>query len=131
MISVLLTKPFQSAQNRLYIKRGQVVNHDGIQAADVYIEDGIIKFVGPSSEFVVPGGVRVIDANNRLVIPGGIDPHTHMQLPFGGAVAVDDFYQGTKAAVAGGTTTISEFCIRILFNKQNLNSFLFSFGSCS
>lgn len=98
---------FQSSQGRLYIKRGQVVNHDSTFAADVYIEDGIIKFIGPSGEFVVPGGVRVIDAANRLIIPGGIDPHTHMQLPFGGAVAVDDFYQGTKAAIAGGTTTIS------------------------
>lgn len=92
----------------MYIKRGQVVNHDGTFPADIYIEDGIIKYVGPSSEFVVPGGVRIIDANNRLVLPGGIDPHTHMQLPFGGAVAVDDFYQGTKAAVSGGTTTISK-----------------------
>ena len=49
----------------------------------------------------------MIDAANRLILPGGIDPHTHMQLPFGGAVAVDDFYSGTKAAIAGGTTTIS------------------------
>lgn len=98
----------QSSQSRLYIKRGQIVNHDSTFAADIYIEDGIIKYVGPSSDFVVPGGVRIIDAANRLIIPGGIDPHTHMQLPFGGAVAVDDFYQGTKAAIAGGTTTISE-----------------------
>lgn len=42
----------------------------------MYIEDGIIKYVGPGSDFVVPGGVRVIDAANRLIIPGGIDPHT-------------------------------------------------------
>uniref|UniRef100_A0A1L8DXV1 dihydropyrimidinase n=1 Tax=Nyssomyia neivai TaxID=330878 RepID=A0A1L8DXV1_9DIPT len=99
----------QSSQNRLYIKRGQVVNHDQIISADVYVEDGVIKYVGPSGDFVVPGGSRIIDAAGRLVIPGGIDPHTHMQLPFGGTVAVDDFYQGTKAAVAGGTTTIIDF----------------------
>lgn len=67
----------------------------------------IARFVGPSSEITIPGGVRTIDASGLMIIPGGIDPHTHMQL-LGGAVAVDDFYHGTKAAVAGGTTMISK-----------------------
>ncbi|KAH8292209.1 hypothetical protein KR054_007089 [Drosophila jambulina] len=98
----------QSAANRVYIKNGEIVNHDKSFKADVYIEDGIIKFVGPASEITIPGGVRTIDASGLMIIPGGIDPHTHMQLPFGGAVAVDDFYHGTKAAVAGGTTMISK-----------------------
>lgn len=101
----------QSAQNRLYIKRGHVVNHDGMQQADIYIEDGTIRYVGSGADFVVPGGCRTIDATGKMIIPGGIDPHTHFQLEFGGTVAVDDFYQGTKAAVAGGTTTVIDFVI--------------------
>lgn len=64
--------------------------------------------MGPPSEITIPGGVRVIDAAGKLIIPGGVDPHTHFQLKFDGVVTVDDFYHGTKAAVAGGTTTISE-----------------------
>ncbi|XP_065368457.1 dihydropyrimidinase-like isoform X1 [Calliphora vicina] len=101
----------QSAQNRVYIKNGQVVNHDQTFKADVYIEDGIIKFVGPASEINVPGGARVIDAAGKYVIPGGIDPHTHFQFPFQGAVSVDDFYHGTRAAVSGGTTTVIDFVV--------------------
>lgn len=69
------------------------------------------RFVGPPSEIVIPGGVRIIDAAGKLIIPGGVDPHTHFQLKVSGTVTADDFYHGTKAAVAGGTTTISEYYI--------------------
>ena len=91
------------------IKGGIVVNASGEQRADVLIHNETISVVAPSIE--APAGARVIDAGGAYVIPGGIDPHTHMQLPFMGTVASEDFFTGTSAAAAGGTTTIIDFVI--------------------
>ena len=55
---------------------------------------------------------RTIDASGKLVIPGAIDPHVHMELPFGGTVSSDDFKSGTIAAAFGGTTSIIDFAIQ-------------------
>jgi dihydropyrimidinase len=93
----------------LLIQGGTVVNADCARRADVLCAQGVIVSVGENLQ--VPTGVPVLDAGGLLVLPGGIDPHTHMQLPFMGTVAVDDFYTGTAAGLAGGTTCIIDFVI--------------------
>lgn len=77
--------------------------------ADIYIENETISVIGEKLEMDAD---TVIDAKGKLVIPGGIDPHTHLDMPFGGAVSADDFETGTRAAAHGGTTTLVDFAIQ-------------------
>ena len=58
-----------------------------------------------------PTGAEIVEAGGAYVIPGGIDPHTHMEMPFMGTVAVEDFFSGTASALAGGTTMLIDMCL--------------------
>ena len=91
------------------IKGGTVVNAESSTRADVLTEGGLIRAIG--ADLQAPAGCTLVDAGGALVMPGGIDPHTHMELPFMGTVAKDDFYTGTSAGVSGGTTMIIDFVI--------------------
>src|SRR3954451_5749687 len=91
------------------VRGGTVVNADRSVRADVYCADGVIKAVGEKLD--VPAGTETVDAGGALVLPGGIDPHTHMQMPFMGTVACEDFESGTSSMLAGGTTMLIDFVL--------------------
>jgi len=87
------------------IKNGRVITADSDRIADVLIEGEQIAQVGTSIDC---SDAEVIDATGKYVFPGFIDPHVHIHLPFMGTNAIDDHASATKAALAGGTTTVIE-----------------------
>jgi dihydropyrimidinase len=91
------------------IRNGRIVTAVDDYHADILVEDGVVAMIARTIDVDAD---RVIDAKGRLVIPGGIDPHTHMDLPFGGTSSSDDFETGTRAAAHGGTTTIIDFAVQ-------------------
>ncbi|HXF42414.1 MAG TPA: dihydropyrimidinase [Pyrinomonadaceae bacterium] len=91
------------------IKNGRIITAVDDYKADILIEGEIVSLIGRELNLEAD---KLIDAEGKLVIPGGIDPHTHMELPFGGTQSSDDFFTGTRAAAFGGTTTIIDFAVQ-------------------
>src|SRR5260370_30340087 len=103
---------------RTLIKNGTVVTASDTFVADVWIEGGrvvaLTHAAGRERARVSVGDTvdREIDAAGKFILPGGIDPHTHLDMPFGGTNSIDDFESGTVAAAHGGTPTIIDFAIQ-------------------
>ncbi|GEN52851.1 dihydropyrimidinase [Halobacillus faecis] len=90
------------------IKNGTIVTAADTYKADILIENEKIALIGQD---LTDPSAEVVDAEGNYIFPGGIDPHTHLEMPFGGTVSKDDFETGTIAAAHGGTTTVIDFCL--------------------
>ena len=90
----------------IVIEGGTIVAADRTYKADVLVEGETIKAIGEGLR-----GDSTLDANGCFVMPGGVDPHTHLDMPFGGTVTIDDVESGQTAAAFGGTTCHVDFCI--------------------
>ncbi|WP_078552482.1 dihydropyrimidinase [Bacillus alkalicellulosilyticus] len=93
---------------RKVIQNGVIVTAADTYEAEIIIEGGKIVAIGTN---LATSSDEVIDAKGCYVFPGAIDPHTHLDMPFGGTVTKDDFESGTIAAAFGGTTTVIDFCL--------------------
>jgi allantoinase len=88
---------------RLKIANGTLVTSRGSQQADVVCRDGLIEAIGETDTTRVD---EEIDATGLLVFAGFIDPHVHSRDP--GLTHKEDFAHSTRAAAAGGVTTLLE-----------------------
>ena len=91
------------------IKNGRIITASDDYLGDLLIDGEAISQIGAN---LTVQADKTIDAAGKLVIPGGIDPHVHLQLPFGGTVSSDSFETGTRAAAVGGTTAVLDFAIQ-------------------
>src|SRR5882724_5561975 len=93
----------------ILIRGGRVITAADDYVADIYVEDERISLIGESLDQPAD---KVIDASGKYVLPGGVDPHTHLDMPFGGTVTIDDVESGQTSAAFGGTTTHVDFIIQ-------------------
>jgi dihydropyrimidinase len=93
----------------ILIRGGRIVTAADDYVADLYIEDERVTTIGESLDVTAD---KVIEAAGKYVLPGCIDPHTHLDMPFGGTVTIDDVEAGQTSAAFGGTTCHVDFIIQ-------------------
>src|SRR5687768_18092612 len=86
----------------LVVRSRRVVTPTGVAPASILIQDGKIAAVGAADD--LPAGVPVIEAGDAVVMPGLVDTHVHINEP--GRTDWEGFETATRAAAAGGVTTI-------------------------
>ena len=102
VITVAVAVTAQS-EREIIIRGGEVFTDGALRTADIRIVGTTIAEIGAGLA-ARDADTEEIDANGLQVLPGGIDPHVHL-----GGIRMDDYTSGSRAALAGGITTISNF----------------------
>ncbi len=105
IVSSLLSNPISNTDSR------QVSPSDLIYppASDIAVKDGKILCIGALQGIF--NAQKVVDAQGAFVTPGGVDTHVHLDQHINGALG-DNFEDGSRSAIAGGTTTIVTFAFQ-------------------
>ncbi len=101
------------------IRSQRVVTPDGVRAACVHITGGKIERVGDADDVV--DGVEVVDAGDAVVMAGVIDAHVHINEP--GRTEWEGFETATRAAAAGGVTTVVDMPLNCIPATTSVDGF--------
>jgi allantoinase len=104
----------------LIVRGRRVVTPEGVRPAAIYIRGGRIERVAPYGE--VPKGAHVIDGGTSVVMPGIVDTHVHVNQP--GRTEWEGFASATRAAAAGGVTTLIDMPLNSIPATTNRAAFL-------
>ncbi|MFD9765716.1 amidohydrolase family protein, partial [[Kitasatospora] papulosa] len=96
---------------QLVLRSTRVVTPEGVRAAAVFVAGGEIEAVLPY-EAEVPAGARLVDVGGDVVMPGLVDTHVHVNDP--GRTEWEGFWTATRAAAAGGVTTLLDMPLNSL-----------------
>ena len=109
LLAVVAALPvFGQEPGEILIRSGVIVTETGRLQADLRIRGGEIAEIGRN--LTAARGARTFDATGKLVLPGGIDTHVHLNLVRSATrPGADDFESASRAALAGGITTIGAF----------------------
>lgn len=96
----------------LIVRNALVANVAATGIADVGVIEGKIAAVRAD---LAGTSDREIDGTGKVAVPGGIDPHTHFDTPSpdGSLISADNYESGTRAAAAGGITTVVNYAFQI------------------
>ena len=102
----------------LVIRGRHVVTPEGVRAASVHVAEGRIVRLGAWEE--APPETSVVDAGESIVMPGLVDTHVHINEP--GRTEWEGFETGTRAAAAGGVTTILDMPLNSIPATTTVNA---------
>ncbi len=90
----------------IVIKNGLIIDNKTQYINDIHIHNGKIANINNNINIT---NAKIIDATNKYIFPGAIDPHVHFSLQTDSGNSSDNFFTGSKAAIAGGTTCFIDF----------------------
>jgi allantoinase len=93
-----------SDETDLIVRGSRVVTRDGERAAAIHVRGGVITKISGFDD--VPPGSSIYEARDKAVMPGLVDTHVHINEP--GRTEWEGFAAATRAAAAGGITTLIE-----------------------